>query len=57
MIYQSFALGKWVTGDGEGTPLYNSITGEEVGRAGSKGLDFRDMLDFARNVGGAPLKK
>ena len=57
MIYQSFALGKWITGDGEGTPLYNSITGEEVGRAGSKGLDFRDMLDFARNVGGAPLKK
>ena len=57
MIYQSFALGKWITGDGEGTPLYNSITGEEVGRAGSKGPDFRDMLDFARNVGGAPLKK
>jgi oxepin-CoA hydrolase/3-oxo-5,6-dehydrosuberyl-CoA semialdehyde dehydrogenase len=57
MIYRSFALGKWVTGDGEGTPLYNSITGEEVGIAGSKGLDFRDMLDYARNVGGAPLRK
>ena len=56
MNYQNYALGKWVTGDGEGTPLYNSITGEEIGRAGSKGLDFGDMLIYARNIGAPPLR-
>ncbi|MDP6936652.1 MAG: phenylacetic acid degradation bifunctional protein PaaZ [Candidatus Marinimicrobia bacterium] len=57
MNYQNYALGKWVAGDGEGTPLYNSITGEEIGRAGSKGLDFGDMLIYARNIGAPPLRK
>ena len=57
MNYQNYALGKWITGDGEGTPLYNSITGEEIGRAGSSGLDFGDMLDYARGIGGPPLRK
>ena len=33
MNYQNYALGKWITGEGEGTPLYNAITGEELGRA------------------------
>ena len=31
MNYQNYALGKWITGDGQGTPLYNAITGEEIG--------------------------
>ena len=57
MNYQNYALGKWITGVGEGTPLYNSITGEEIGRAGSSGLDFGDMLDYARGIGGPPLRK
>ncbi len=55
--YENYALGKWITGDGEGTPLYNSITGEEIGRAGSSGLDFGDMMDYARSIGGPPLRK
>ncbi len=57
MNYQNYALGKWVAGDGEGTPLYHSISGEEIGRAGSKGLDFSDMLEYARNTGSPPLRK
>jgi len=31
--YENYALGKWTKGDGEGTPLYNAITAEEIGRA------------------------
>ena len=31
MNYQNYALGEWITGDGDGTPLYNAITGEEIG--------------------------
>ena len=57
MNYQNYALGKWESGEGEGTPLFNSITGEEIGKANSKGLDFGDMIDYARNIGGKPLRK
>ena len=55
--YNNYALGKWIKGDGEGTPLYNAITGEEIGRASSKGLDFSQMMDYARKTGGPALRK
>jgi oxepin-CoA hydrolase/3-oxo-5,6-dehydrosuberyl-CoA semialdehyde dehydrogenase len=55
--YENYALGKWTKGDGEGTPLYNAITAEEIGRASSKGLDFSEMMSYARKVGGAKLRK
>ena len=55
--YENYALGKWTKGDGEGTPLYNAITAEEIGRASSKGLDFSEMMSYARKVGGPKLRK
>ena len=57
MNFQNYALGRWNTGDGYGTPLYNAITGEEIGRASSKGLDFNEMMTYARKVGGPTLRK
>ena len=45
--YENYALAKWTKGDGEGTPLYNAITGKDIGRASSKGLDFSQMMDYA----------
>ncbi len=57
MNYQNYALDKWITGEGEGTPLYNAITGNEIGRASSKGLDFNEMLNYSREVGSALLRK
>ena len=36
--YENYALGKWIKGDGEGIPLFNAITGAEIGRASSKGF-------------------
>ena len=56
MNYQNYALDKWVTGEGDGTPLYNAITGNEIGRASSKGLDFNAMMNYARAVGGPSLR-
>ena len=35
MDYQNYAMGKWVSGDGDGTPLFNAITGIEIGSANS----------------------
>jgi len=55
--YDNYALGNWIKGDGEGTPLFNAITAKEIGRASSKGLDFAEMMDYARKVGGPKLRK
>ena len=55
--YDNYALGKWIKGDGEGTPLFNAITGNQLGTASSKGLDFSEMMDYARKVGGPTLRK
>src|SRR5258705_7442232 len=54
---QSYALGEWVSGGGTGTPLYDAVTGEEVGVASSEGLDFGAMLHFGRSVGGPALRR
>ena len=29
--YENYALGKWIKGDGQGTPLYNAINGDQIG--------------------------
>tara|TARA_E500000331_G_scaffold357373_1_gene418891 strand:+ start:2420 stop:4468 length:2049 start_codon:yes stop_codon:yes gene_type:complete len=55
--YDNYALGKWIKGDGEGTPLFNAITGDQLGTASSKGLDFSEMMNYARKVGGPALRK
>jgi oxepin-CoA hydrolase/3-oxo-5,6-dehydrosuberyl-CoA semialdehyde dehydrogenase len=53
----NYALGKWFAGDGEGTQLFNAITGDVVATASSKGLDFEAMCTYARKVGGPKLRK
>ena len=54
---QNFALGKWITGDGEGQNLYNAITGDPIANTSSKGLDFEAMCHYGRSIGGLKLKK
>lgn len=54
---ENYALGSWLAGDGDGTPLYNSVTGEVVAMSTTKGLDFGKILDYGRKTGGAPLRK
>jgi oxepin-CoA hydrolase/3-oxo-5,6-dehydrosuberyl-CoA semialdehyde dehydrogenase len=55
--YENYALGSWIKGDGEGTPLFNAITGDKLGTASSKGLDFSEMMNYARKVGSPQLRK
>ena len=55
--YENYTLGKWIKGDGDGTPLFNAISGEELGRASSKGLDFSEMMNYARKIGGPALRR
>lgn len=50
---RNYAQGQWVPGT-EGTEtLYHAITGEPIYTAGSKGLDFGAMMQYARNKGAA----
>jgi oxepin-CoA hydrolase/3-oxo-5,6-dehydrosuberyl-CoA semialdehyde dehydrogenase len=57
MKLKSYVAGEWVAGSGNGTPLFNAVTGAQIAIAGSEGLDFKAMLDYARNVGGPALRK
>ena len=57
MQLENYALGRWTKGEGEGQALYNSINGDLVATATSKGLDFAEMMDYARKVGGTALRK
>ena len=56
MKVKSYALGKWVEGEGEGKTLYNAITGDELGTVSSKGLNFGEMLQYGRDRGHALRK-
>src|SRR5690349_5547433 len=53
----NYVKGNWVLGDGDGLPLYDAVTGHEIVFATTKGLDFKGMLDYARNTGNPALRK
>ncbi|WPU65907.1 phenylacetic acid degradation bifunctional protein PaaZ [Peredibacter starrii] len=54
---ENYALGKWTHGFGEGQQLFNAVTGEALYTASSRGLNFADMMDYARTTGGKKLRK
>ena len=54
--YENYALGNWVSGNGNETVLHNAITGAEIGTV-SSGLDFSSMMEYARNIGSPALRK
>ena len=53
----SLVCDRWVEGDGDGTTLLSAVNGEPVASITSAGLDFGAILQHARNVGGANLRK
>lgn len=57
MKLENYASGKWMSGEGEGQTLYNAITGDIIATTSSKGLDFYEMMNYARKVGGPALRK
>ncbi|HST37651.1 MAG TPA: phenylacetic acid degradation bifunctional protein PaaZ [Allosphingosinicella sp.] len=52
----NYAADQWVQGDGSLAPVLSAVTGETIAETGSGGLDFKNMLDHARNVGGPALR-
>ena len=54
---QNYISGQWVNGDGDGQTLYNAVTGDPIAEATSKGLDFKSILEYGRNLGNPALRK
>lgn len=57
MKLKNYALGNWIEGKGDGKMLFDASTGAEIAIASSKGLDFAEMMDYGRRVGGKTLSK
>lgn len=54
---QNYTNGEWHTATDDGKELLHAITGEPVARISSQGLDFSDMVSYARKVGSPALSK
>jgi oxepin-CoA hydrolase / 3-oxo-5,6-dehydrosuberyl-CoA semialdehyde dehydrogenase len=55
-LLRSYVNGGWVTPEGDGRPVFDAVTGEEVARVSSAGVDMAVTLDHGRSVGGPALR-
>ncbi|HMD38742.1 MAG TPA: 3,4-dehydroadipyl-CoA semialdehyde dehydrogenase [Candidatus Acidoferrum sp.] len=56
MKLANYVSGEWMVGSGAGEALVDPVTGEELARISSQGVDVKVALDFARVEGGAALR-
>jgi oxepin-CoA hydrolase/3-oxo-5,6-dehydrosuberyl-CoA semialdehyde dehydrogenase len=56
MKLESYVQGSWRAGRDEGTALRDASTGEVIAWSDTSGLDFAAILQYARTVGGPPLR-
>jgi len=54
---KNYVQGQWIAGEGIETNLYNALTGAQIGTVSSAGIDFKEVLDYGRKIGGRPLRK
>ena len=54
--FKSYALEKWVEGEGQGQVILHAVTGEPLGEVSSRGLEFKAMLNYARTKGGPGIR-
>ena len=57
MKLANYINGSWVDGEGEGQQLFNAVTGVPIATATTKGLDFKQILEYGRTVGNPALRK
>ncbi|HET8809605.1 MAG TPA: phenylacetic acid degradation bifunctional protein PaaZ [Flavobacteriaceae bacterium] len=53
---QNYVTGQWLDGKGEGTPIYDSVTGEHFTNVTAEGLDIPEALQYGREKGEALRK-
>jgi 3,4-dehydroadipyl-CoA semialdehyde dehydrogenase len=57
MNLPNFVGGQWREAAGTGDPLVDPVTGDELVRISSQGMDIRAGLEFARTQGGPALRQ
>ncbi|WP_433803289.1 phenylacetic acid degradation bifunctional protein PaaZ [Actinomycetospora sp. CA-084318] len=57
MTVESFLQGRWQAGSGEGRPMFDAVTGEEIDRLSTDGLDLAGAAAYARRTGGPALRE
>ena len=57
MKLPNFVCGQWKEGTGAGEPLIDPVTGDELARISSEGVDLSETLEFARSEGGPALRQ
>ncbi len=56
-LLRSYVSGNWVTPDDDGRPVFDAVTGDEVARISSAGVDMAAALQYGRTVGGGALRE
>ena len=56
-MLRSYVQGTWHTASDEGRPLHDAVTGEEVARISTTGVDMAGVLEHGRRVGGPALRE
>ena len=55
-LLRSYMGGAWVAPAGDGRPVFDAVTGEEVARVSSAGIDMAAALEYGRGTGGPALR-
>ncbi|HEX4681108.1 MAG TPA: phenylacetic acid degradation bifunctional protein PaaZ [Gemmatimonadaceae bacterium] len=53
----NYAQGEWVTGTGKAADLFHAVTGDKIAEATTGGIDFAEMVEHAKRVGGPALRR
>ena len=56
-VLRSYVGGTWTEPTDEGRPVLDAVTGEEVTRVSSAGIDLAAALDYGRSSGGPALRE
>ena len=56
-LLRSYVCGDWFTPAGEGRPVLDAVTGEEVAAVSSAGVDMAAALAYGRSTGGPALRE
>ena len=56
-VLRSHVRGAWHAPTDEGRPLHDAVTGEEIARVSSAGVDFGAALHYGRTTGGPALRE
>jgi 3,4-dehydroadipyl-CoA semialdehyde dehydrogenase len=55
-LLPNYVAGRWQSGSGAGTPLFDPVLGTELARVDATGLDLPEAFAFAREQGGQALR-